>query len=250
LKLRKYLLGDIDCEYLFFSFGGSPLGQPGKMGNSVLREHHKTLRIIDPQVPSVLSREWRAAKSDWLIRNTDIATTAQILNTSVKTVIQHYSAGSETQHCEEVSNYFVHVTETVIARGEVIDNGIDRAVGVCSSYGAPHQIDRNAPVASDCMSPEGCLFCDKFKIHADDRDTRKLISCRYCIQQTTHLASSEEQFQRMFTPIFERIEQLLVEIAHRDEAMVKRIEKEVAEGELDSFWASKLEMLINLELIA
>ena len=51
-------------------------------------------------------------------------------------------------------------------------------------------------------------------------------------------------------PHLERIEVLLKEIIQHDAAMVARIEQEVdEEGELDQYWASKLEMLLELGVI-
>ena len=77
-----------------------------------------------------------------------------------------------------------------------------------------------------------------------------MLSCRYCIQQTSHLAATEEQFQRLFTPILDRIQKVLDEIERREVGMVERIRREVEEeGELDPYWAGKLEMLMDLELV-
>jgi hypothetical protein len=137
----------------------------------------------------------------------------------------------------------------VVNRGQRIDGGVDQAIGVCSSYGNP-QLNGAAPVTPDCRGPEGCLFCDQFKVHADERDTKKLLSCRYCLQQTAHLVSSEEHFQNLFVPIFERISFILEAIDRRETGLVERIRLEVEEnGELDPYWQSKLEMLATLELV-
>ena len=207
------------------------------------------MRLIDPNVPRISSRAWRAGKSDWLLRNVNPATAAVILQNTVPTVLRSYAEGSPTSQEDELGQFFEGLRGAVIAKGTPVENAVERAVGVCTSFGSPHQIVL-APIASDCHRVEGCLFCDKFKIHADERDTRKLLSCRYCIEQTAHLAESEEQFHRLFGPIFERIQLLLVEIDRRDPGMVAPIEEEVKAGELDPFWARKLEMLIDLELVA
>lgn len=250
LKLREYLLNGKTCDYLFITLGARKVETPKKMLRADLENYYRTLRIIDPNLPKVTARQWRTAKSDWLIRNTDPSTAAIILHNSEKTVLKHYADGSETRHLDEMSNFLNGVAETVVNKGQVIDQGIERSIGVCSSFGMPHQLLGNVPVIPDCHAPEGCLFCDKFKIHADDRDTRKLVSCRYCLSQTSHLVSSEEQFQKLFAPIFDRIKYLLDEINQRDEMMVTRILREVEEfGELDSYWANKLEMFTALELI-
>lgn len=251
LKLREYLLNGTACDYLFFTTRRHFDPTPTKMPPCALGYFYRTLQIIDPQLPKITPSQWRAAKSDWLISYTDPATTALILQNTEATVLKHYAEGSETKHLSEMSTFLNSVAETVVSKEQVYEHGIEGAVGICSSFGTPLPLKNDVPVTPDCRRPEGCLFCDKFKVHVDERDTRKLLSCRYCLQQTLHLASSEEQIIRLFTPLFDRIQSLLDEISRREEVMVARIIREVEEdGELDPFWASKLEMLASLEVIA
>jgi hypothetical protein len=249
LELRTYLLNGATYDHLFmaaadnFARGISQLGEKG-LDSIIL-----SLRAIDPKVPQIRSRAWRAGKSDWLLRNVDPATAALIFQNSVPTVLRAYAEGSPTTQEEELGQFFEGLRGVVVGKGERLENALERSVGVCTSFGSPHQ-NVPAPIASDCRRVEGCLFCDKFKIHADERDTRKLLSCQYCIEQTAHLAESEEQFHRVFGPIFERIRGLLGEIERREPLVVESVEREVQAGELDPFWARKLEMLIDLDLTA
>lgn len=252
LLLREYLLNGMPYEYLFFSLGQNIKYAPKRLGRDVLFNFHQTLLRIDPMLSAITAREWRAAKSDWLIRNVDTATAAVILQNTEKTVLKHYAAGSETKHMEEMSSFLNSVAETVIKKGTSVNNGTERSVGVCSKYNDPHQLRDDVPIIPDCRTPEGCLFCDKFRVHADERDTRKLISCRYCLQHSSQLALNEEHYKQLFSPLFDRIQQLVDEIARRgDGEMVARIVREVEEdGELDKYWAGKLEMLMELDLVS
>lgn len=250
IELRKYLLNGYACPFLFFKLGPQATGKATKIIFGP-QSTYITLRRIDPDLPKVMPRQWRAAKSDWLIRNTDPSIAAMVLQNSEKTVLASYAAGSETTHMEEMTVFFDMVKSKVISSDEVIDTGVSRAIGICSDYGTPHQISGDVPVQPDCKREEGCLFCEKFRIHADERDVRKLLSCRYCLQQMAPLAGSEERFQATLNPIFTRIQVILDEVHSRDVAVVPKITYEVEnEGELDPYWASKLEMLIDLGLIA
>jgi hypothetical protein len=249
LVLREYLLGGRDCEYLFFNLGPNCVSEPKRILSSVVPSLLATLRNIDPNVPRICPQEWRAAKSDWLVRKADPSTAALLLQNNEQTVLRHYAAGSATTQMEEMSSFFNQVSEAVVSHGSVINNGVERAVGVCVKYGNPLALDSSTPIPVDCRAVEGCLFCDKFKVHADERDTRKLLSCLYCLRQTSHLASSEEHFQSVFGTIFERIELLLTEIERRVPGLIQRLESEIENGELDLYWAAKLELMINLELI-
>lgn len=249
LELRKYLLDNRTCDLLFFKLGNKGTGDPVQIKTGPLSTY-RTLQRIDPDLLVIKPREWRAAKSDWLIRNADPSTAALILQNSERTILASYAAGSETVHLEELSSFLDKVSETVIEKGKITHGEVSRATGICSAYGSPRNIAAWVPIQPDCKGQEGCLFCEKFRVHADEIDTRKLISFRYCLQQTSHLASSEEIYQSTLTPIFKRIESILADISSRDEAMVIRVTKEVEEqGELESYWAQKLEMLLELEVI-
>ena len=120
-----------------------------------------------------------------------------------------------------MSEFFARIADVVVNKAQPIVRGTNLAVGACASFGAPQPVEGNVPAIPDCRRAEGCLFCDKFRVHADERDTRKLLSCRYCIQQTSHLAASEEQFQRPFNPILERIQAILDEVDRREAGIVE-----------------------------
>lgn len=248
LELRKYLLNETPCDLLFFKTKEGAHGSPTQFKTG-LESIYLMLRRLDPDLPKVLPRQWRAAKSDWLIRNTDPSTTALVLQNSEKTVLASYAAGSETVHLEEMTNFLEEMSKIVIAEGQALTGGVNLAIGVCSKFGVPHQAS-NAPVHSNCKGQEGCLFCDKFKIHADAEDTRKLLSCRYYLYQAAPLAGSEEQRNSMLGPIFNRIELILNEISQQDSNLVSKITHEVeVEGELSPYWARKLEMLMDLGIV-
>lgn len=249
LLLRQYILGDNGFQNLFFKLGSRRVSEPSTLSDAIFQHFYEKLQQIDPHLPKVTPREWRAAKGDWLIRNTDLFTAAEVLQNSKRTLLKHYAAGSETVHMEEMSKFFVGITETVKNRGVPIE-GVNQAIGVCSSFGAPHQVVHDSPIVPNCKGAEGCLFCDKYRIHADDRDTKKLLSCRYCLRQTAHLAENEEQYQKVFTPIFNRIDEVLKEIDRREPGLVDKIRTQVEEyGELDAYWSGKLEMLVSLGMI-
>lgn len=249
LLLRKYLLQGFECEWLFFHRGCKRTSEPFQV-KTLLNHTYHILRKIYPDLKTVKARQWRAAKSDWLIRNTDPSTTALILQNSEKTVIEAYAAGSETSQIEEISSFLNEISKTVLSNNIKIKDGVTQSLGTCSDYGAPLQTIFQANIVSNCKNPEGCLFCNKFKVHADEIDTRKLISCRYCIKQTAHLAENSQHYEDLILPVLTRINKILNEIAERDFNLVKRITTEVEEyGELDSYWSRKLEMLINLGLI-
>ena len=248
LSLRKYLLQGFECEWLFFQRGCKRTAEPTQI-KATLNHTYVILKKIYP-LKSINSRQWRAAKSDWLIRNTDPATTALILQNTEKTVLASYIAGSEQSQIQEVSNFLNEVSRTVVSKDTKINGGMNQSLGTCESFGSPVKINSNNSIVVNCKNPDGCLFCDKFKVHADEIDTRKLISCRYCIQQTVHLSPTLQHHLETIAPVIERIDLILGEISKRDRKLVERVTEEVEKfGELDQFWARKFEMLSALDLI-
>jgi integrase len=251
LQLREYLLqGTKGLSTLFVSLGPTTKSTPTKIGDGLLDNLYQILRHIDPTLTKVMPRSWRAAKSDWLIRHADLSTAALMLQSSEKTVARSYATGSESRAIEEVSQFFDRVSRSVRrSRGRRSPRSTDSALGKCQGYGNPIP-EMGAPIEPDCHQAESCLFCDRYAVHADRCDVRKLLSCRYCIGKTSHLSASREHFDSIYNAVFQRIDQLLTHISDLSKehhAMVKKVRQEVDEdGELDPYWARKLDMLIQL----
>ncbi|MEI7612223.1 MAG: hypothetical protein WCK63_04900 [Betaproteobacteria bacterium] len=249
LAIRSYLLNGQPCDWLFFKQGSKGQGDAHSR-RSCLKPTYNMFRRIDPTLPKITAREWRAAKSDWLIRNTDISTAALVLQNTERTVLASYAEGSATTHLEEMSAFLNEISRKVVAEGTYIEGGTPNSVGVCSCFGSP-QAAVPTNIQPNCKAPEGCLFCDKFRIHADAQDSRKLLSCRYCLRKTSSLVGSEEQFAVQLGSLFNRIQQILDELTRVAPEMIKQVTREVdEEGELDPYWARKYEMLMALGVVS
>jgi hypothetical protein len=249
IEVRKYLLRGGEYKYLFFSMDSTKVDSirqiTGRLDNI-----YKTLKRIDPSLPKVLPRQWRAAKSDWLIKNTDISTTALVLQNTERTVIASYAEGSETQQVEEFSNLFDQMSQAVLSQEVVLPSATQRSLGKCISFGKPKIMPGMNSIAPNCNGIEGCLACDKLKLHADEQDTRKLLSCRHCLRRSAALLDNHEHERTVLKPLLDRIEEILLQLKKIDHAMVERLIVEVDdEGELDPYWAGKLAMLMELGII-
>jgi hypothetical protein len=250
LELRRYLLDNEKFGSLFFGFERSNLSEPVMRLPNVFVHTLKILNRFDATLPKIMPREWRAAKQDYLIRSHDPHVAARSMQHSVTTALRKYTNGSELTHQLEIGEFLSHVEKVVVSKEQEIENGEVRSIGMCAAPNHPAPVSAHVPVQPDCKGPEGCLFCDQYRVHADETDTRKLLSCRYCIRQISHLANTREQFDELFGVILNRIEFILDEIGRRDRTMVTRIEREVdTDGELDPYWAIKLETLMELDLV-
>ena len=250
ISLRNFLFNNNEYDYLFFTIKERKTFSFEKIKTFTLRGIYLTLLRIDPNLPLIQSREWRAAKSDWLVRNTDIATTALVLQNTEKTVLSSYIAGSESNHWEDMSNFLNNISKVILTNKDDSDQFQQNAIGQCSSFGKPHDLRKidllNQP---NCIDPEGCLFCDNYKLHVDEIDIRKILSCRYFIEKTAHFIGNLEEQNRVISPILERINLIESQLKKHNKFLVKKIMTEIEEGELDIYWARKLEMFMELDLI-
>jgi len=251
LKLRAYLLeshSGQSCNYLFFRVINGKLLPLSMDVSTHFNIRLNTLFDLDIKITT---RQWRAYKSDWLIRNSDLVTTAMILQNTPDTVLKHYTAGSEATAISELTSYFEQFNKKLIIRNNELSKST--SVGQCISIDIPINIAEISGFKPDCKKPEGCLFCKQYAVHADEADIRKLLSFKYVIEQGRPLATSNEHYQDLFSPVIARIENIIEAILASNQAMKEvqvRMSKEVYDFEqLDPFWAGKLKMLVDMELI-
>lgn len=250
LKLRNYLLFGNKSELLFFCYRDYKYGDPSKLGpaRGLQNRFYAVLSRFWPESPRIKSRQWRAAKQDFAIRNTDPAVSADLLQHSLSTALRSYSNGSEVVHQKEMGKFLLQMERRVVLSNEAQDShGEVRSLGHCLTPQEPTPIVQDVPVPVDCNVTEGCLFCDKFRVHADEQDVRKLFSARHCIRVAAQYSENMEEHERVFGRVIKRIDNILSEIKQRDANLVASIERDVDEdGNLDSFWSAKLDTLVAL----
>lgn len=250
LQLRRYLLSGHRCDFLFFQYNHGKLGDPSAIDRAhrMLAQFYTGLaKLIPNEFKTVKSKQWRVVRQHQFARRGDPALAALFMQHSVETALRHYSNGSEVEHQEQMGQFFAEVQKTVLARGAQVDGSEPRSVGLCAKPNRPVPIVANPPVAVECNRSEGCLYCENYRLHADDIDVRKVVSARHCIRVTSQYAASVEEHSEVFGQVLARIEEILAEVRGVDSALVMRIEKQVdEEGLLDPFWSAKLDTLIAL----
>ncbi len=148
-----------------------------------------------------------------------------------------------------MGSYFRQAEKIVLSQRQKNAGFETNSVGICINPGKPKAVAENLPTTPNCKSIEGCLFCDKYRVHADEVDVRKVLSARYYIQKASRLANSHEQYIRLFFATLQRIDFILGELKRRIPELVEKMVLEVdIGGELDVFWSGKLEMLMELDL--
>lgn len=243
--LRDYVMQGKACTKLFVFVNSNGDGAALSSGwyKTSLKRRVKRLGVA---VPLMGLRKIRAGKQDYLIRHATPEVAAALMGHSVSTALRSYSNGSEAQVALEMGDYLDGLEESVIKIKEGQVDEMESGVGKCVDYGNPIPIVAEAPVDPNCDRTEGCLFCAKYKIHADEIDIRKLLSCRYVLKETFGINGGEDVIDQ----VLHRIEFLLGELKKVDAELVERVRCEVENDEnLDSFWAAKLEQLAVLGVI-
>lgn len=254
LKLRKYLLRGEKCDFLFFGFKGVDIKDPKNSlvpltPGAIKRWFIKVSRFC-PDIPNITARHWRAAKQDFVIRNHDPMTASVIMQHSLNTAIKNYSNGSDVVHQSELNTFFGQIEKVILEKGASVDQGKSVPMGLCSSPNNPKTISETIPINPNCNTPDGCLSCDKFRIHVDEEDIRKLLSARFCIRIISKFSDEQAAIFQPLDYFLSRIDFLLGLLRGKDRGLVDQIENEVdAQGELDRYWQAKVEMFMELELI-
>ncbi|KLN58897.1 hypothetical protein WH96_20550 [Kiloniella spongiae] len=257
LKLRAYLNNKIPSNYLF----RYPKKSKKQAIINVIPNISSLKRItekIDKSLEFVNPIEWRAAKSDWYLNNTDPTTTSIALQNTEAVVLKHYAAGSHSKHVEEVGNFLTalsHIPTRIFSKKSPASTVIlETALGGCSNFNNPTSTISTLKTPPDCNQPEGCLFCNKFLIHADVKDVQKLLSCLFCLEKTASFSANINQFESIYIPIKYRINQILDEISqisNRHRKMVKDTKSAVNEYEdLSPYWERKIMMFIEVGAIS
>jgi len=247
MKIRDYLLNGTVCDTLFFAYSCRTHWELEKFKSNKI---YIAIKKLDKNIKPVTHREWRASKQDWAIRNTAPSIAAKLLQHSEITAIRSYSNGSQISHESEMSDFFSNFETIIQQKRSSIDSETDTSYGSCIAPDQPIPINSEIKIIPECGRLEGCLFCDKYRVHADETDIRKLLSCRLYVMEVSSFASSAEEYSESITPIIKRIDYILSEIEKNSPDEFGHLKSEVETyGELTPYWRSKLEMLQELNLL-
>ncbi|MEW7974784.1 MAG: hypothetical protein AB2821_15010 [Candidatus Thiodiazotropha endolucinida] len=255
LELRSYLLRDVDtdCDWLFISITKSLL-DPSQIRKGMLQKHYARLARIYPKVPNISGRKLRATMHEWYHRNVDPTLTARITGHTQETIDKHYQAGTVGAHREEVSSFLdkvadrAHTLKRILPVGEHLDSSLKGPLGECEKQKGPSPIANDSPIKPNCKEVEGCLFCKRHAVKADEEDVRKLASCAYVIEQTFYFPGSENHFRPTLTLIDEYLADIKDLLGSSN--MVDNVTSDVYKnGNLDSYWAEKLALLDSIGIV-
>lgn len=140
--------------------------QTSKVSISTLKNLFKKNNLI-----FINPTQLRNTRINWLLRNTnDLTLTAEQMGHTTEVLLKDYMRPHHQRASSEIIEFHSLIDPAQSAPGP----------GLCVDSHQPKQIvnfPENAPVP-DCISPEGCLFCEKH---------RDVMSSEYCWKLASHL---------------------------------------------------------------
>tara|TARA_R110002060_G_scaffold76398_1_gene86725 strand:- start:249 stop:2171 length:1923 start_codon:yes stop_codon:yes gene_type:complete len=255
IRLRNFLLKHYNEKHnqLFLNLlHGQLVAAPNNGSHSsIIRTQSSSLFKENNFIAT--SKTIRVTKSLWVRKHYGSSLSSYILQHSNKTSNSNYTGITPEETDEELAIYYSELTNQLLDAP-----GIEKstASGNCVDPNMPQPISIplfNDKLTVDCSDQKSCLFCDKYKLHTDEEDIRKLLSLKYIIAQSEHLSASSEHFNRVYKLLLVRIEKLLDQIkALGDEkaTLIIDVNQQVFEHEkLSEYWSRKLELLNELGII-
>jgi hypothetical protein len=210
------------------------------------------------KLPLVTMRQLRAYKSGEIARAHNPKVAADMMGHSVSTAIRKYSKITDAESRSEMAPFLASLTSVVLTRPEAGAKSSWRVIpitaipaGGCEEHGHPEALSDNPLVKPDCKKTEGCFFCNKFHVHADEDDCIKLMSCRSVLARVAPRLGDSGAAELVYAVVIERIGALLDEIERINPDAHERARVAIREkGRLSRYWASKLQQLHLLGLLA
>ncbi|RLA82429.1 MAG: hypothetical protein DRG78_07205 [Epsilonproteobacteria bacterium] len=252
LKLRDYLLDGNECKYLFFVKSGKEAGISKAQTNGTFSSGiNKFMRKkFDPDLPIINSRQNRINISHFYIAHNNALVASKLLQNTLTAILKHYTGQSKETAEVEFSNFFNELhKQIIIDRSE----GTSIEVGQCNDINNPlfpNMDSIDSP--KQCTYLEGCLFCDNYRIHADKEDIMKLYSLEYLINECKYNTSSQNDFDRVYSPTLSRITEIIAKVQESNTQLdIEKIRSEVYdEQRLTPYFEQKLLLLITMGVLS
>jgi hypothetical protein len=257
LRIRSWLLDGTHSDFLFIQPARngaytSAVGQLDKsFSNGAISRIRKILENEDlPYIGSSLGRKYKSLVLHELKVPSKV--TAAILNHKESTNAADYSETTNDRSQAEFQNYWRSVREhaSLILDGSNVSGGLQitsNSVGGCKAFNQPCSRFTSAPVAPDCTTQFGCLYCDKYVFHADAEDLHKLLSLKYVINEIRGCASDFQHANSLLQDLMIRIDHVIdrtSDISSRHKELVTQVNHRVFQlGDLTAFWEARLTRL-------
>ena len=239
IKLRRHILDGLnkDTDMLFFNYSKESFS-PAK-----LNQFNRYLKnSLDVKHVSTVGMN-RVGKGSYVAKKHGIIEAANIINNSHETFKKSYLNGNNVEYVQEMTQCYDYITQIVS------DNSGRQSsrtpIGQCGDMLNPAQrnVKQDTP---DCSNFIGCLFCDKYSIHPDPIDYKKLLSLKYVIYECKHYCDNDDHFNSLYQNAINVINLIELEIKNLniiDKNTIKKINSEVFEQkDISPYWLNILHL--------
>jgi hypothetical protein len=258
LRLRKWILDDTPCKWLFFSSNEGTEVIPNQLRKQHTDNHHNSLKrtgFIFNEAKALQDTQLRAANGVYLReRGFSPKNIADNNNHSMESAERSYSRPTLEKQHSELGNYWEALGNLSIEIRNDESHSISSGSCKLKKGKKPKSIISIPIIEPDCSTPQGCLFCVYYVCHSDEEDIRKLLSVLFIVEEIRAKATDIEHADEIYNLLVLRINEILSQLRSKSQAhetLVEKIKNEVfTMCELTPFWKSRLNYYEELGLIA
>jgi hypothetical protein len=249
LELRSYVLNGRRSKALFLMVSEKNKLQQLTSGQVVIKIRSMA-KFFNLQFRTANTKELRAAKQDHVVSRMPPSIAAGLMSHSLKVASLSYTNGVTAVNVRTMGNFLDNVDHIVARSANRPSSSVSSAIGACKKYGEPVAERDTVPIKPTCNQLEGCLFCNKYKVYMDEKDVRKVLSCRAYLKMIDGANSDAGYARDVLRPTLRRIAGILKKMRCINPALVRSVGIEVdREGLLEEFWQNKIDQLIILGVI-
>lgn len=265
IQLRKWVLNGVNCANLFFTMDrkGEATSNFNPFRSADLHRVYRRVKgkFVPPSFAPITANKVRKYKTlVWNEIDVSQEIIADSLNHTLKTNHKYYAVSSPEKQQAEFGLFFEsaraaakqittrgdaqRIPLKVIHSNEKASDTTSIASGHCDDFHHPDAMEDEPPIAPNCQSQMGCLYCEHYICHSDDQDIKKLYSLLYVIEAVRNMATDFNHSDKLLFELNIRIKLVLTQMSEKSDdikLLVESVKEEVMEyGILTPFWEFRL----------
>lgn len=177
-----------------------------------------------------------------------------------RTIQKHYGFKTFEDSAKQMSEFFNALKTSANLRvsgspsAPIVRTGERIPTGKCTATSEDDRayidgIDESQAPDLTCGAPLACFFCKSFGILNDYEDIHRILSVAAYIKfESNHKSQAIEIHAKKFLPVIHRIEEIIDSFERRGETekqIVCRAQNAIEKGNLDLFWQSQVNSLLD-----
>lgn len=249
LELRDYITDSTPHPYLFIHVSKGVVKPIPIRASSIIWANNKVTSFLDPEFSGLGFQKLRKYKSVYLLSTGHpVGVVSALMQSSANTITKHYAGAEEKNAIDEIA--------AVMTLAREIFESHYALPTPAAGCGGGDPIESLAPPKAyppNCRNFVGCVYCSKFRLHADESSIRKILSMRWVTSEFINACTDVHQFHAIHGNAILRIDAIMAELIQlRPETknLIEKIEKEITESfQLTEYWERLYSRLIRTKVI-